>query len=91
MTKLGKRVSCVAIPLFSEAPCTSTETMDCRVLVLSAAETNQTRRKPMKSYQVTELGEPLELEEESDTEMAAEELQEYLRKLAPEDFGRFTP
>jgi hypothetical protein len=31
------------------------------------------------------------LEQESDTEMAAEELQEYLRKLAPEDFGRFTP
>ena len=36
-------------------------------------------------------GEPLVLEQESDTEMAAEELQEYLRKLAPEDFGRFTP
>ena len=30
-------------------------------------------------------------EEEPDTEMAAEELKEYLRKLAPEDFGRFTP
>ncbi len=28
---------------------------------------------------------------ESDTGMAAEELTEYLRKLAPEDFGRFTP
>jgi len=37
------------------------------------------------------IGEPLVLEEESDTEMAAEELQEYLRNLAPEDFGRFTP
>jgi len=37
------------------------------------------------------IGEPLVLEQESDTEMAAEELQEYLRKLAPEDFGRFTP
>ena len=31
------------------------------------------------------------LEGEPDTEMAAEELKEYLRKLAPEDFGRFTP
>ncbi len=29
--------------------------------------------------------------DESDTGMAAEELKEYLRKLAPEDFGRFTP
>ena len=28
---------------------------------------------------------------ESDTGMPAEELNEYLRKLAPEDFGRFTP
>ena len=37
------------------------------------------------------IGEPLVPEEESDTEMAAEELKEYLRKLAPEDFGRFTP
>ena len=36
------------------------------------------------------IGEP-PLEGESDTEMAAEELKEYLRKLAPEDFGRFTP
>ena len=37
------------------------------------------------------IGEPPILEGESDTEMAAEELKEYLRKLAPEDFGRFTP
>ncbi len=37
------------------------------------------------------IGEPLVPEGESDTEMAAEELKEYLRKLAPEDFGRFTP
>ena len=28
---------------------------------------------------------------ESDSKLAAEELKEYLRKLAPEDFGRFTP
>jgi bifunctional DNase/RNase len=28
---------------------------------------------------------------ENDPELAAEELKEYLRKLAPEDFGRFTP
>ena len=28
---------------------------------------------------------------EPDEELAAEELKEYLRKLAPEDFGRFTP
>lgn len=32
-----------------------------------------------------------ELGLESDPELAAEELKEYLRKLAPEDFGRFTP
>ena len=37
------------------------------------------------------IGEPPILEGESDTEMAAEELKEYLRKLAPEDFGRFAP
>ena len=30
-------------------------------------------------------------EEEPDAEMAAEELKEHLRKLAPEDFGRFNP
>ena len=36
-------------------------------------------------------GEPLELEQETEAEMAAEELKEHLRKLAPEDFGRFTP
>ena len=37
------------------------------------------------------IGESPVLEEEPDTEMAAEELKEHLRKLAPEDFGRFTP
>jgi bifunctional DNase/RNase len=37
------------------------------------------------------LGEPHLPEGESDEGMAAEELNEYLRKLAPEDFGRFTP
>ena len=37
------------------------------------------------------IGEPLDLEAERDPKMAAEELKEYLRKLAPEDFGRFTP
>ena len=31
------------------------------------------------------------LSEDEETAMAAEELKEYLRKLAPEDFGRFTP
>ena len=31
------------------------------------------------------------LSEDAGTVMAAEELKEYLRKLAPEDFGRFTP
>ncbi len=36
-------------------------------------------------------GGPLELEQETEAEMAAEELKEHLRKLAPEDFGRFTP
>ena len=33
----------------------------------------------------------LEHDDDADTEMKAEELKEYLRKLAPEDFGRFTP
>jgi bifunctional DNase/RNase len=37
------------------------------------------------------VGELPVLEQEPDTEMAGEELKEYLRKLAPEDFGRFTP
>ncbi len=37
------------------------------------------------------VGESPILEQDSDTEMAAEELKEYLRKLAPEDFGRFSP
>ena len=37
------------------------------------------------------IGESPVPEGEPDTEMAAEELKEYLRKLAPEDFGRFTP
>ncbi len=37
------------------------------------------------------ISEPPVPEEEPDTEMAAEALKEYLRKLAPEDFGRFTP
>lgn len=37
------------------------------------------------------IGEPPVPEREPDTRMEAEELQEYLRKLAPEDFGRFTP
>ena len=37
------------------------------------------------------MGEPPVPEGEPDTEMAAEELKEHLRKLAPEDFGRFTP
>ena len=35
-----------------------------------------------------ELSEP---ELKSDQELAAEQLKDYLRKLAPEDFGRFTP
>ncbi len=38
-----------------------------------------------------ELGEERIPAWESDTGMAAEELNDYLRKLAPEDFGRFTP
>ena len=37
------------------------------------------------------VGEPPVLEGEPDAERAAEELKEHLRKLAPEDFGRFTP
>ena len=46
---------------------------------------------PLDAPGIPEIGEPPILEGESDTEMAAEELKEYLRKLAPEDFGRFTP
>ena len=39
---------------------------------------------------VLELG-GSESELDQNQELAAEELKEYLRKLAPEDFGRFTP
>jgi bifunctional DNase/RNase len=46
---------------------------------------------PLDAPGIPAIGEPPILEGESDTEMAAEELKEYLRKLAPEDFGRFTP
>ncbi len=48
-------------------------------------------RTPLDAPGEPTIGEPPVLEGESDTEMAAEELKEYLRKLAPEDFGRFTP
>ena len=48
-------------------------------------------RTPLNLPGEATIGEPPVLEGESDTEMAAEELKEYLRKLAPEDFGRFTP
>ncbi len=48
-------------------------------------------RTPLDVSGAPTIGEPPILEGESDTEMAAEELKEYLRKLAPEDFGRFTP
>ncbi len=48
-------------------------------------------RTPLEMQGGPTIGEPLDLEEERDPEMAAEELKEYLRKLAPEDFGRFTP
>ena len=48
-------------------------------------------RTPLNLPGEATIGERPVLEEESDTEMAAEELKEYLRKLAPEDFGRFTP
>ena len=37
------------------------------------------------------IDESIGLEQETEAEMAAEELKEHLRKLAPEDFGRFTP
>ena len=47
-------------------------------------------RTPLESPGET-MGELPVLEGEPDAEMAAEELKEYLRKLAPEDFGRFTP
>ncbi len=48
-------------------------------------------RTPLEVQEEAMSGESPILEEESDTEMAAEELKEHLRKLAPEDFGRFTP
>ena len=48
-------------------------------------------RTPLEGPGELTMGEPPVLEGEPDTEMAAEELKEYLRKLAPEDFGRFTP
>ena len=47
-------------------------------------------RTPIDLQAEPTIGEPVP-EEEPETEMAAEELKEYLRKLAPEDFGRFTP
>ena len=37
------------------------------------------------------MGVPPGFEPETDSEMGPDELKEYLRKLAPEDFGRFTP
>jgi bifunctional DNase/RNase len=48
-------------------------------------------RTPLEGTGEASVGEPPVLEAESDAEIAAEELKEYLRKLAPEDFGRFTP
>ncbi len=48
-------------------------------------------RTPIDLQGEPTMGEPPVLEEEPEAEMAAEELKEYLRKLAPEDFGRFTP
>ena len=48
-------------------------------------------RTPLEVQEEAMSGESPILEGESDTEMAAEELKEHLRKLAPEDFGRFTP
>lgn len=37
------------------------------------------------------IGMPSDFEVEAESEMGPDELKEYLRKLAPEDFGRFTP
>ena len=48
-------------------------------------------RRILGEQEEPSFGEQPALEGEPDTEMAAEELKEYLRKLAPEDFGRFTP
>ena len=48
-------------------------------------------RTTLEAPEEPSIGESPALEQDSDTEMAAEELKEYLRKLAPEDFGRFTP
>lgn len=38
-----------------------------------------------------EEGEAVQLEEEAAGDMDAEELKEYLKRMNPEDFGRFTP
>ena len=48
-------------------------------------------RSPLEVSGGPSFGETPVLEPETDTKMAPEELKEYLRRLAPEDFGRFTP
>ena len=55
------------------------------------AEEELLERAPFDIPEEPSFGEEPVLEGEPDSEMAAEELKDYLRKLAPEDFGRFTP
>ncbi len=55
------------------------------------ADESLLERRILGEAEEQSIGGPPVPEGEPDTEMAAEELKEYLRKLAPEDFGRFTP
>ncbi len=55
------------------------------------ADESLLERRDLAESMEQSFGEPPVPEGESDTEMDPEELKEYLRKLAPEDFGRFTP
>ena len=48
-------------------------------------------RRVLGDQEEQSMGVPPGFEPETDSEMGPDELQEYLRKLAPEDFGRFTP
>ena len=55
------------------------------------ADEDLLERSVIAEQEEPSMGVPQMSERESDSEMGPDELKEYLRKLAPEDFGRFTP
>ncbi len=55
------------------------------------ADEDLLERSVIAEQEEPSIGVPQIPERESDSEMGPDELKEYLRKLAPEDFGRFTP